>query len=64
MNEMMKIENRFKAAMKRASSNDYISGRDVKAIIEYQNRDLVEMKGEPLNDFELGLLSAYSVAFN
>ncbi len=63
MNEV-KIENRFKLAVKRALSNNSISGQDIKAIIEFQNRDLAIEKGEPLNDLELGMLGAYSVAFN
>ena len=63
MNEV-KVENRFKLAVKRALSNNSISGQDIKAIIEFQNRDLAIEKGESLNDFELGLLGAYSVAFN
>jgi hypothetical protein len=63
MNEV-KVENRFKVAVKRALSNNSISGQDIKAIIEFQNRNLAIEKGEPLSDFELGLLGAYSVAFN
>ena len=63
MNEV-KVENRFKLAVKRALSNNSISGQDIKAIIEFQNRDLAIEKGEPLNDFELGMLGAYAVAFN
>jgi hypothetical protein len=63
MNEV-KVENRFKLAVKRALSQSIISGQDIKAIIEFQNRELTIEKGEPLNDFELGLLGAYSVAFN
>ena len=63
MNEV-KVENRFKLAVKRALSNNLISGQDMKAIIEFQNRDLAIEKGEPLNDFELGMLGAYAVAFN
>jgi len=63
MNEV-KIENRFKLAIKRALLNGVVSGLDVKAIIEFQNRDLAIEKGESLSDFELGILGAYSVAFN
>ena len=63
MNEV-KVENRFKLAVKRALLNGVVSGLDVKAIIEFQNRDLAIEKGEPLSDFELGMLGAYSVAFN
>jgi hypothetical protein len=63
MNEV-KIENRFKLAVKRALLNGVVSGQDIKAIIEFQNRELAIEKGEPLNNFELGLLGAYSVAFN
>jgi len=60
----VKVENRFKLAVKRALSQSIISGQDMKAIIEFQNRNLAIEKGEPLSDFELGLLGAYSVAFN
>ena len=63
MNEV-KVENRFKLAVKRALSQPIISGQDMKAIIEFQNRDLAIEKGEPLNNFELGMLGAYAVAFN
>jgi hypothetical protein len=63
MNEV-KVENRFKLAVKRALLNGVVSGLDVKAIIEFQNRDLAIEKGESLSDFELGILGAYSVAFN
>ena len=63
MNEV-KVENRFKLAVKRALSQPIISGQDMKAIIEFQNRDLAIEKGEPLNDFELGMLGAYAVEFN
>ena len=63
MNEV-KVENRFKLAVKRALSQPIISGQDIKAIIEFQNRDLAIEKGEPLNNFELGMLGAYAVAFN
>lgn len=63
MNDI-KIENRFKLAVKRAATQSFISGQDVKAILEYQNRNLVELTGEPLSNMELSLLGAYSVAFN
>jgi hypothetical protein len=63
MNEI-KIENRFKLAVKRATTQSSISGQDLKAILEYQNRNLIELTGEPLSDMELSLLGAYSVAFN
>jgi hypothetical protein len=60
----LKIEDRVKLAVKRALTQESISGQDLKAIIEFQNKELAIEKGEPLNDWELGLLGAYSEAFN
>jgi hypothetical protein len=40
------------------------TGEDVKAIIRFQNKELEMEKGEPLDDWELGLLGAYSISFN
>lgn len=59
----IKVQNRFKLAIKRALSGE-ITGQDIKAIIEFQNRDLIEKKGENLDSFELNLLTAYSISFN
>lgn len=62
MNEI-KVQNRFKLAIKRALSGE-TTGQDIKAIIEFQNRDLIGKKGENLDNMELSLLTAYSISFN
>lgn len=59
----IKVQNRFKLAIKRALSGE-TTGQDIKAIIEFQNRGLIEKKGENLDSFELNLLTAYSISFN
>jgi hypothetical protein len=63
MNEI-KVENRFKLAVKRATTQPSISGQDVRAILEYQNRELAIEKGEPLDDYDLNILLIYAAEFN
>jgi hypothetical protein len=63
MNEV-KVENRFKLAVKRALTQSSISGQDVRAILEYQNRELAIEKGEPLDDYDLNILLIYAAEFN
>jgi hypothetical protein len=62
MNDLQ-IENRVKKAVKNALKGN-LTGEDVKSIIRFQNKELEMEKGESLDDWELGLLGAYSVAFN
>jgi hypothetical protein len=57
MNEV-KIENRFKVAVKRALSGD-TTGQDLIAIVKFQMRELGER-----DTFEYGMLVMYSAAFN
>jgi hypothetical protein len=59
-----KVKNRFKLAVERASSQSSISGQDVRAILEYQNRELAIEKGEPLDDYDLNILLIYAAEFN
>ena len=59
----VRIETRVKLAVKNALKGD-ITGEDIKAIIRFQSKELEEMKGEALDNWELGLLGAYCVAFN
>jgi hypothetical protein len=63
MNEV-KVKNRFKLAVKRALSQSSISGKDIRAILEYQNRELAIEKGEPLDDYDLNILLIYAAEFN
>jgi hypothetical protein len=63
MNEV-KVKNRFKLAVKRALTQSSISGQDVRAILEYQNRELAIEKGEPLDDYDLNILLIYAAEFN
>jgi len=58
MNELQ-IKDRVKKAVKNALKG-ITTGEDVKAIIQFQNQEL----GESLNDWELSILGAYSIAFN
>jgi hypothetical protein len=62
MNDLQ-IKDRVKKAVKNALKGN-LKGEDVKSIIRFQNKELEMEKGESLDDFELGLLGAYSVAFN
>lgn len=59
----IKIEDRVKLAVKNALKGD-ITGEDIKAILRFQSKDLTEMKGEELNNWELGLLTSYCITFN
>jgi hypothetical protein len=59
----VRIETRVKLAVKNALKGN-MTGEDVKAIIRFQSKELAEMKGEALDNWELGLLGAYCVAFN
>lgn len=58
------IKNRAKLAVKRALTQPYISGQDLAALIAFTNRDLTELKGSPLDQFELSVLGAYAIQFN
>lgn len=62
MNELQ-IKDRVKKAVKNALKGN-LTGEDVKSIIQFQNQELRMEKGEDLNDWELGVLGAYSIAFN
>jgi hypothetical protein len=62
MNDLQ-IKDRVKKAVKNALRG-ITTGDDVKAIIRFQNQELEMEKGEPLNDWELGVLGAYSISFN
>ena len=62
MNELQ-IKDRVKKAVKNALKG-ITTGEDIKSIIQFQNQELEKEKGEPLDDFELGVLGAYSIAFN
>ena len=57
------IKNKYKLAVERAIKGN-ITGQDVNNIIRFQNKDLVGLKGEELNQMEIGLLTAYSMSFN
>jgi len=57
------IKNKYKLAIDRAIKGN-ITGQDVTNIIKFQNKELVELKGEELNQYETNLLTAYSIAFN
>jgi alpha-D-ribose 1-methylphosphonate 5-triphosphate synthase subunit PhnI len=58
------IKNRAKLAVKRALTQPTISGQDLAALVAFANRDLAELKGESLNQFELSVLGAYAIQFN
>jgi len=62
MNETQ-VKSRVKLAVKKALVGA-TTGQDIKSIIEFQNRDLIRMKGEALNNMELNLLTEYSIQFN
>lgn len=57
------IKNKYKLAIERAIKGN-ITGQDVNNIIRFQNKDLVGLKGEELNQMETNLLTAYSMSFN
>ena len=57
------IKNKYKLAVERAIKGN-ITGQDVNNIIRFQNKDLIDLKGEELNQMEIGLLTAYSMSFN
>ena len=57
------IKNKYKLAVERAIKGN-ITGQDVNNIIRFQNKDLVGLKGEELNQMEINLLTAYSMSFN
>ena len=63
MNEV-KVINRAKLAVKRATTQDMITGEDLKAIIVFTNRELAELKGSPLDNYDISLLASYAIAFN
>ena len=63
MNEKI-VENKVKVVLKKALKGEILSGQDIKTILEFQNKKLEDLKGERLNDMELGLLGMYSVTFN
>jgi hypothetical protein len=58
------VKNRAALAVKRALTQPTISGQDLAALVAFANRDLAELKGEPLNKFELGVLGAFAIQFN
>ena len=57
------IKNKYKLAIDRAIKGN-TTGQDVTNIIRFQNKELVGLKGEELNQYEINLLTAYSIAFN
>ena len=57
------IKNKYKLAIERAIKGN-ITGQDVNNIIRFQNKELVGLKGEELNQMEINLLTAYSMSFN
>lgn len=57
------IKNKYKLAVERAIKGN-ITGQDVNNIIRFQNKELVGLKGEELNQMEINLLTAYSMSFN
>ena len=57
------IKNKYKLAVERAIKGN-ITGQDVNNIIRFQNKDLIDLKGEELNQMEIGLLTDYSMSFN
>jgi len=57
------IKNKYKLAVERAIKGS-ITGQDVNNIIRFQNKELVGLKGEELNQMEINLLTAYSMSFN
>ena len=59
----IKLKNRYKLAVKRAMEGD-ITGQDIKAIVEYQLRDSIKVKGASFDDVELALMASYMMAFN
>jgi len=57
------IKNKYKLVVERAIKVS-ITGQDVNNIIRFQNKELVGLKGEELNQMEINLLTAYSMSFN
>ena len=64
MNQQTKTENRFKTTLKRLSTQQTISGNDLKAIIEYQNRAVLEEMGIQLDTRGVALMEAFLITFN
>ena len=58
------VKNRAALAIKRALTQPYISGQDLAALIAFTHRDLADLKGSPLAQYELSILGAYAIQFN
>ena len=62
LNEV-KMKNRYNVAVRRAVKGD-ITGLDLKAIVEYQMKEYIGEGEEPLNDYELAMVTMHMVHFN
>ena len=64
MNQQTQIKSRYKVALNNASTQSTISQRDLRAIIEFQNRIVLKEMNLQLDTQGLNVMEHYSVLNN